>query len=129
MLLLRVRLDLVAMAMKGYSAIPKAPALLEPRHQIVQCYIQNIRWGCITSLQRSNWFILQPQSTGQSIWHSLYWIPNSSQLWRYKVSRKIDRDIDQEKRWWRDHFNKIKRSDTWSQKNTAHFIFYVATSF
>ena len=24
-----------AMAMKGYSAFPKAPALLEPHHQIV----------------------------------------------------------------------------------------------
>ena len=31
----RVRDNLGAMAMKGYSAFPKAPALLEPRHQIV----------------------------------------------------------------------------------------------
>ena len=29
------RVDLGAMAMKGYSAFPKAPALLEPHHQIV----------------------------------------------------------------------------------------------
>ena len=29
---LRVRVDLGAMAMKGYSAFPKAPALLEPHH-------------------------------------------------------------------------------------------------
>ena len=27
--------DLRAMAMKGYSAFPKAPALLEPHHQVV----------------------------------------------------------------------------------------------
>ena len=31
---LRARVDLGAMAMKGYSAFPKAPALLEPHHQI-----------------------------------------------------------------------------------------------
>ena len=30
--------------MKGYSAFPKAPALLEPPHQIVQCHIQDTRW-------------------------------------------------------------------------------------
>ena len=33
------------MAMKGYSAFPKVPAFLEPRHQIDQCYIQETRWG------------------------------------------------------------------------------------
>ena len=32
---LRARMDLGAMAMKGYSAFPKAPALLETLHQIV----------------------------------------------------------------------------------------------
>ena len=31
----RARVDLGAMAMKGYSAFPKAPASLEPHHQIV----------------------------------------------------------------------------------------------
>ena len=35
MLPLRARVDLGAMAMKGYSAFLKAPALLEPHHQIV----------------------------------------------------------------------------------------------
>ena len=33
------------MAMKGYSAFPKAPALLERHHQIVYCHIQDTRWG------------------------------------------------------------------------------------
>ena len=32
---LQTRVDQGAMAMKGYSAFPKAPALLEPHHQIV----------------------------------------------------------------------------------------------
>ena len=32
---LRARVDLGAMAMKGYSTFPKALALLEPHHQIV----------------------------------------------------------------------------------------------
>ena len=32
---LRARVDLREMAMKGYSAFPKAPALLEPHHQII----------------------------------------------------------------------------------------------
>ena len=32
---LRARVDLGAMAMKAYSAFPKALALLEPHHQII----------------------------------------------------------------------------------------------
>ena len=32
---IRAKVDLGAMAMKEYSAFPKAPALLEPHHQIV----------------------------------------------------------------------------------------------
>ena len=36
----RARVDLGAMAMKGYSALPKTPALLEPHHQIIYCHIQ-----------------------------------------------------------------------------------------
>ena len=54
------------MAIKGYSAFPKASALLEPHHQIIYCHIQDIRWGFLTSLQRSSRCILQPQPTGQS---------------------------------------------------------------
>ena len=33
------------MAMKGYSAFPKAPALAEPHHQIILCHIQDTRCG------------------------------------------------------------------------------------
>ena len=45
MLPLRDRVDLGAMAKKGYSTFPKAPALLELPHQIVQYHIQDTRWG------------------------------------------------------------------------------------
>ena len=41
-------MDLGAIAIKGYSLFPKAPALLEPHHQIVQCHIQDTRWGVLT---------------------------------------------------------------------------------
>ena len=41
MLPLWTRVDLGVMAMKGYSTFTKAPALLEPHHQIVWCHIQD----------------------------------------------------------------------------------------
>ena len=63
----RVSVDLGAMAMKGYSAFPKAPALLEPHYQTVLCHIQDTRWGGLTLLQRCSRCILQPQPTGQRI--------------------------------------------------------------
>ena len=40
-LLLQVRVGLEAMAMKGYSASSKVPALLQYHHQIVYCHIQD----------------------------------------------------------------------------------------
>ena len=42
---LQDRVDLGAKAMKGYSIFPKAPALLEPHHQIVLCHILGTYWG------------------------------------------------------------------------------------
>ena len=42
-----VRVDLGAMAVKGYAAFPKAPALLKPDHQIVKCHIRDTRWGIL----------------------------------------------------------------------------------
>ena len=44
MLPLWARVDLGEMAMKGYSAFLKAPALLETPRQIVQCHIQDTHW-------------------------------------------------------------------------------------
>ena len=38
---LQTRVDQGAMAIKGYSAFPKAPALLEPYNQIIECHIQD----------------------------------------------------------------------------------------
>ena len=38
------RVDQGAMAMKGYSTFPKAPAEQEPRHQIVLIHIQDTCW-------------------------------------------------------------------------------------
>ena len=47
--------------MKGYSAFPKAPVLLEPHHQIAYCHIQDTCWERgLTSLQRCSLCILQP---------------------------------------------------------------------
>ena len=53
MLPLRARLNLGAMAMKGYSAFPKAPPLLDLHYHI-----------SFTPLLRCSWCILQPQLTG-----------------------------------------------------------------
>ena len=47
--------------MKRYSAFPKASALLEPHHQIVNVICRTLFRG----LQRSSRCILQPQPTGQ----------------------------------------------------------------
>ena len=44
----RARANLGAMVMKGYSAFPKAPVLLEPHHQIVLCHNHDTRWGGVS---------------------------------------------------------------------------------
>ena len=51
MLQLRARVNQGAMAMKRYSTFPKAPALLEPHHQIVWHHIQDSYWGNLNPLQ------------------------------------------------------------------------------
>ena len=56
MLPFRARMDLGAMAMKGYAAFPKAPALLEPHYQIVKCHIQDTRWA--ESYSSADWDII-----------------------------------------------------------------------
>ena len=47
---LLARADLRAISMKEYSAFPKAPALLEPQHQIVLCHIQDTCWEGVLPL-------------------------------------------------------------------------------
>ena len=41
------------MAMKGYSAFPKAPTSLEPHHQIILCHKQDTRWRRRIPLQKA----------------------------------------------------------------------------
>ena len=61
-------MDLGAMEMEGCSAFPKAPALLEPHHQIVLCHNQDTHWGKgLTPLQRCIWCILQTQVANSNI--------------------------------------------------------------
>ena len=69
MLPLQAKEDLGAMAMKGYTAFPKASALLEPHHKIALCHIQVTRWSGLILLQRCNRCILQPQPTALHIIH------------------------------------------------------------
>ena len=45
MLPFRAKVDLGAMAMKGYSAFPKAPALMKPHHEIVVKYPGYTFWS------------------------------------------------------------------------------------
>ena len=63
MLPLQARLDLGANVMKGYSAFPKAPALLEPYPQIVCVMSRTLVGECLTKLQRSGRCILRYQPT------------------------------------------------------------------
>ena len=67
MLLFRDRVNLGAMAMMGYSALPKAPALLKRYQQNVLCHTQNTRWGSLIPQQRYYKSILQPQPTKRVI--------------------------------------------------------------
>ena len=56
------RVDLVAIAMKGYSTFHKAPRL-DIRRQIVLCHTQDICWGILTPLQRCSRCILHFKPT------------------------------------------------------------------
>ena len=61
------RVDLGVMAIKKYSAFPKALALLEPHHQMYFSVISRplVGGGGLTPLQRCSRCILQTQPTGQ----------------------------------------------------------------
>ena len=58
----RPRVDLGAMAIKGCSAFPKAPASLETYHHIVNAIL---RGGVLPLCRRAVGYIPQPQPTGQ----------------------------------------------------------------
>ena len=59
MLLLQASLDLGAMAVKEYSAFPKAPALLETQHDCLMSYLGHSLVGrcCQYILQEAGWGI------------------------------------------------------------------------
>ena len=57
---LRARVDLGAMAIKGYSAFPKVPRLLEPHHQTVYSHKQDTRWGSDPSAEKQSVYSTAP---------------------------------------------------------------------
>ena len=61
------RVDLGAVTIKGYSAFPKDPALLEPRHQIVQCHIQDTRWGFLPLCRGAVGVFYSPSRLGNTM--------------------------------------------------------------
>ena len=63
------KVDKGAMAMKGYSAFPKAPASLENHHQIVLCHIQDTHWGSYPSAE-----VQLVYSTALADWANEGWI-------------------------------------------------------
>ena len=52
---LQDRVNLGTMVMKEYSVFPKAPALLESHHQIVECHIQDTRWWEVLFYRSADW--------------------------------------------------------------------------
>ena len=81
---LQARVDLGVMAMKSYSAFPKAPALLELYHLIVKCHIQGTCCEGFIHLPRCSWCILQPQPIGL---RKLNW-KNMHEIWSLDLMRK-----------------------------------------
>ena len=68
MLPLLARVDLEAIAIKGYWTISKAPALLESHHQIFKCYISDTCWEGVLLLCRG----------AASVFYSSSWLGNLS---------------------------------------------------
>ena len=62
------------MAIKGYSAFTKAPALLEPHHQIVWCHIHETRWGGAypTAEEQSVNSTAAADRANQKYWNSIW---------------------------------------------------------
>ena len=90
------------MAMKGYSAFPKAAALLEPYHQIVSVICRTLVGECLSSLQWCRWCVLQLLQTGPQdthwgsvlplckdavgIFYSLSWLGYRTLIWECLTS-------------------------------------------
>ena len=73
------------MTMKGYSAFPKAPALLEPHDQIVQCYIQDTNSADVQSMY----------FTAPAVWDlAIYWGNGTLLINKYKYFIWVPIDIN-----------------------------------
>ena len=98
---LQTRVNLGAMAMKGYTAFSKTPALLEPHNQIVLCHIQdtNCCRGCFTPLQRFTYLGSSVASTEKDIDTRLTkaWtaINRLSIIWKSDLTDKMKRSFFQ----------------------------------
>ena len=94
---LRARVDLGATAMKGYSAFPKAPALLGPSpSDCLVSYPGHSLGGGLIPLQRSSRCILQPQPTGHPKQRNAF---NNQEQSCYNIvvtSQLYDHDLS----WW-----------------------------
>ena len=86
-------MDLGAMAMKGYSAFPKAPALLKLDYQIVLCHIQGIRWcvcvgGVLPPCKNAITVFYSPRRLGKT------WSSSSSQDSIYELNKTVKKLSD-----------------------------------
>ena len=76
MLPLWARVDLGAVAMKGYSTFPKAPALLEPRHHLVS-YPGHSWGGIYSSPEQQSVYSTAPADWAKVICLLSVWMSNS----------------------------------------------------
>ena len=83
---LQARVDLGAMAMKGYSAFLKAPALLEPDYEIISCHTQYTHLRGVLPLCRKTVgvFYRLPRLVGKTPYH-IYQPLRSGRTW-HKVN-------------------------------------------
>ena len=91
---LRARVDLGAMAMNGYSAFSKAPALLEPPHYVVSCHKQDTLWGRGSNLSPDVY--CTGTLSDQYCWRVIYW------TWRECIDTLsfVKSYIYRYKKWW-----------------------------
>ena len=66
MLSLWIKVELRVMAIKGYSAFPKTPALQEPHRQIVSCHIRTLIRGVLSFCRDATRVFYSPSWLG--IW-------------------------------------------------------------
>ena len=79
----RARVDLEVMVVKECSAFPKAPASLEPHHQIVKCHTQDTPWGVLPLCREAVGVFYSPSRLGKTCyplsWYELFPLDAHSQ--------------------------------------------------